>query len=197
MVPVTRMVAQHSVRTVAYNVTRMETIRSVRRVPFSRVVMEPEEITVQRAVTVFRTIPIGTSVAWVPFGSTTATAALPGGLTPDRMGARRRDERAAERIGERIGEKKGYEAGKEHERDKFERHEGADSLDDAAPNNLGGKRSELVIPQRKSGDAAGPQEVSQRVPSAVLVNGWMARHRDASPEAPQASASVSMADAQK
>jgi len=196
-VPVTRMVAQHSVRTVAYNVTRMETIRTTHRVPVSRVVMVPEEITVQRPVTVFRTIPIGTSVAWVPFGSTTATAALPGGLTPDRMGARRREERAAERIGEKIGEKKGFHEGKAYERDKIERRDGGDLLNEAAPESIEGKRSELVIPQRKSGDAAGAQQVSQRVPSAVLVHGWMARHRDASPEAPQASTSVSIVDAQK
>lgn len=194
-VPVTRMVAQHSVRTVAYNVTRMETIQTTRKVPVSRVVMVPEEITVQRPVTVYRTLPIGTSVAWVPFGSVngTATALNP---TPDRMGLRRREERA-ERIGERIGEKKGYQEGKEHEKDKFLREQGSDMLDQAAPGTLGGPRSETIIPQRKSSDASGPQQVSQRVPSAVLVNGWMARHRATTPDAKDASGSVSVADSHK
>ncbi len=194
-VPVTRQVAQHSVRAVTYNVTRMETIQTTHRVPMSRVVMVPEEITIQRPVTVYRTIPIGTSVAWVPYGSMTATAALPG-LTPDRMGLRRQEERAAERIGEKIGKEKGFHKGEAYERNKIDRREG-DLLNEAAPEGIEGKRSELVIPQRKTGDAAGPQQVSQRVPSAVLVNGWMARHRATTPEAPQASSSVSVADAQK
>ena len=193
-VPVTRMVAQHSVRTVAYNVTRMETIQTSHRVPVSRVVMVPEEITVQRPVTVYRTIPIGTSVAWVPFGSTTATAGLPGPI-PDRMGLRR-GERAAERISERNGEKKGIQEGKHYERDKEHREDG-DLMNDAAPRGIEGHRSEMVIPQRKTDDTTGPAQVSQRVPSAVLVNGWMARHRATTPEAQQNSTSVSVVDAQK
>ena len=187
MVPVTHQVAQHSVRTVAYNVTRMETIQTVHRVPRCRVVMVPEEITVQRPVTVFRTIPIGTSVAWVPFGSTTATAALPGGLTPDRVGMRKEMKEI---------KKEAFRAGKAYERDKIEQRDGGDLLNEAAPGDPGNRRSEIVIP-KKSSDATAPQQVSQRIPSAVLVNGWMARHRDASPEAPQASSSVSIADAQK
>jgi hypothetical protein len=194
MVPVTRQVAQHSVQTVTYNVTRMETIRTSHRVPVCKVVMVPEEITVHRPVTVFRTIPIGTSVAWVPAGSVTATAGLPGGLTPDRVGARR-ELRAAERVGERIGEQKGIQEGKHYERDKIERREG-DLLNQASPTDPDGHRSEIVIPQRRQSDGTGPQQVSQRIPSAAVVNGWMAR-REASPEGHEASASVAIADAQK
>jgi hypothetical protein len=191
-VPVTRMVAQQSVRTVTYNVTRIEQIHTVRRVPVCRVVMVPEEITVQRPVTVYRTIPIGTSVAWVPSGSLLGGTATALGPTPDRVGLRHREEHA-ERIGEKIGEKKGYYEGKEHEKDKFERQNDP-LINETAPSDLGNKQ--MLIPQRKSSDAASAQ-VSQRVPSAVLVNGWIARNRPTTPEAPNTSASVSVADAQK
>jgi hypothetical protein len=91
-VPVTRMVAQQSVRTVTYNVTRMEQIHTVHKVPVSRVVMVPEDITVQRPVTVYRTIPIGTSVAWVPAGPRRLSVRLPidwarpfAAATPERL----------------------------------------------------------------------------------------------------------------
>ena len=158
--------------------------------------MVPEEITVQRPVTVYRTIPIGTSVAWVPFGSTTATAALPAAcLRIEWACAAERKKRSNDSA--RRSSRKRVLKMESYERDKIERREGADLLDEAAPGNLGGKRSEIVIPQRKSSDATGPQQVSQRVPSAVLMNGWMVRHRAASPEAQDASGSVSVADAKK
>ncbi len=192
-VPVTRMVAQHSVRTVTYNVTRMEQFHTVQKVPISRVVMVPEEITVQRPVTVYRTIPIGTSVAWVPSGSLVGGTATALGPTPDRIGLRRREEHA-ERIGEKIGERKGYIEGKEHEKEKGYERQQENLLNETAPGDLGNKQ--MLIPQRKSSDAASAQ-VSQRVPSAVLVNGWMARNRATNGEAPNTSATVSVADAQK
>jgi hypothetical protein len=192
-VPVTRMVAQHSVRTVTYNVTRMEQFHTVQKVPISRVVMVPEEITVQRPVTVYRTLPIGTSVAWVPSGSLIGGTATALGPTPDRLGLRRDPLRAAEKIGEKIGERKGYQEGKDHEKDKYER-QNENLLNETAPSDLGNKQ--MLIPQRKSSDAASAQ-VSQRVPSAVLVNGWMARNRATNGEAPNTSATVSVADAQK
>ena len=133
-------------------------------------------------------------MAWVPFGSVAGGTATALGPTPDRLGrAIRRDVREAER----IGKKEGYELGKEHEKEKFERKDGADSFDGAAPRNLDGQRSEIVIPPRRTSDSSNPPQLSQRVPSAVLVNGWMARNRATTAEAPQASATVSMADAQK
>jgi hypothetical protein len=193
-VPVTRMVAQQSVRTVTYNVTRMEQFHTVQKVPISRVVMVPEDITVQRPVTVYRTIPIGTSVAWVPSGSLVGGTATALGPTPDRIG-RRDPLRAAEKFGEKIGRKEGYEAGKEHEKDKFQREEEKLNLNETTPGDLN-RKSDIVIPPRKTGDSTNAQ-VSQRVPSAVLVNGWMARNRATNGEAPNTSATVSVADAEK
>jgi hypothetical protein len=154
--------------------------------------MVPEEITVQRPVTVYRTVPIGTSVAWVPAGSIAGGTATALGPTPERLGSLRK----AERVGERIGEKRGYEAGKEHEKEKIQREQGGDSFDGAAPRSLDGQRSQMTIPQRTS-DNSGPQQFSQRVPSAVSVNGWMARNGMANAAAPQAPVNVSVADSQQ
>ncbi len=154
-VPVTRMVAQHSVRTVTYNVTRMEQFHTVQKVPISRVVMVPEEITVQRPVTVYRTIPIGTSVAWVPSGSLIGGTATALGPTPDRLGMRR-DLRAAKAV-VKGSAGQGYEAGKEHEKEKYERQD-EKLLNETAPSDLGNKQ--MLIPQRKSSDAASAPSLS-------------------------------------
>jgi hypothetical protein len=192
-VPVTRMVATQQVRTVTYNVTRYEQFHTVQKIPVNRVVMVPEEITVQRPVTVYRTVPIGTSVAWVPAGSIAGGTATALGPSTDKLGkVIRRDIREAER----TGEKRGYEAGKEHEKEKFQREQGGDSFDGAAPRSLDGQRSQMTIPQRTS-DNSGPQQFSQRVPSAVSVNGWMARNGMANAAAPQAPVNVSVADSQQ
>lgn len=187
-VPVTRMVATQQVRTVTYNVTRYEQFRTVQKIPVNRVVMVPEDITVQRPITVYRTVPIGTSVAWVPAGSFAGGTATALGPTPDRVGMRREIKAA---------EKRAYEAGKEHEKEKFLREQGNDSLDNAAPpSNLDGRRSQMTIPQRTS-ENSGSQQLSQRIPSAALVNGWTARTRITDAEAPQAPVAISVADAQK
>jgi hypothetical protein len=130
----------------------------------------------------------------VPSGSLIGGTATALGPTPDRLGMRRDPLRAAEKIGEKIGERKGYQEGKEHEKEKGYERQQENLLNEAAPSDLGNKQ--MLIPQRKSSDAASAQ-VSQRVPSAVLVNGWMARNRATNGEAPNTSASVSVADAQK
>jgi hypothetical protein len=113
------------------------------------------------------------------YGGGTATALGP---TPDRLGkAIRRDVREAE--------KEGFKEGKRYERDKIENRQGSSDLLD--------QRSQMVIPPRRTSDSTSPQQVSQRVPSAASVNGWMARNRINDAEAPQAPVAVSVADAQK
>jgi hypothetical protein len=86
-IPVTRQVAQHSTRQVTYNVTRMEPRVTTRQVAVHKVRMVSREITVQRPVTVMRTVPIGSTIAYVPFGSGGATATAMG-PTPDPISAR-------------------------------------------------------------------------------------------------------------
>jgi hypothetical protein len=86
-IPVTRQVAQHSTRQVTYNVTRMEPRTTTRQVAVQKVRYVSREITVQRPVTVMRTVPIGSTIAYVPFGSATTATAL--GPTPDPISSAR------------------------------------------------------------------------------------------------------------
>jgi len=173
MIPVTRQVAQRGVREVAYKCTRLEAYRTVRKVAMNRVDYETAEVVVHRPITVMRTVPVGTSVAWVPFGSPTATALLPGGLTPDPIS---REARAIERAKE-----KGFREGKKYEKDK-EREE---LREGALP--LREDHTE-VIPQRKPASNSTAQlRIPSSVPTVVQANGWTARTTYTAAYPPQAS----------
>jgi hypothetical protein len=160
MVPVTRMVAQHSVREQSYQVTRLEPHHTRRRVAVNRVEYETAEIVTQRPVTVMKTVPIGTSVAWVPFGTgaptATASRLTP---TPDRFSDRRLDK-----YEERKSDKERYER-RQESNEKFEK---------ADPTRLD-PRSGMVIPQRRERIQTTGERVTARIPSAAPVSGWVAR----------------------
>lgn len=85
-VPVTRQVAQHGTRQVTYNVTRMVAHTTTKKVAVNTVRYVAEEITTSQPVTVMRTVPIGTSVAYIntPYGVATAL-----GPSPDPVSASR------------------------------------------------------------------------------------------------------------
>lgn len=72
-VPVTRQVAIQGTRQVAYNVTTMVAKQSTRQVAVNEVRYVDEEVTAMRPVTVMRTVPIGSQMAFAPMGGT-ATA---------------------------------------------------------------------------------------------------------------------------
>lgn len=93
MVPTTRVVAEHGTRQVAYNVTTMVQRPSTRRVAVMKTRMVAQEITVQRPVTVMKTIPIGTSIAYVPFGSAGTATAMGPQPDPISRSADSRDDR--------------------------------------------------------------------------------------------------------
>ncbi len=79
-VPVTRQVAVPGTRQVTYNVTKLEPYKTTRKVAVNSVRMVAEQVTEMHPVTVMRTIPTGTRVAYVPHSSLgRATASLPGG----------------------------------------------------------------------------------------------------------------------
>jgi hypothetical protein len=180
MVPVTRQVAQHSVHEVPYTVTRLEPHHSTRRVALNRVDYVAEKIVTQRAVTVFKTVPIGTSVAWIPFGSTigTATAGLP---QPDPISehALRRDERHEQRAADR-------------DLHRFEKHEDRARRDEDRIDDIESRRSEYRIPQHKSGDSTA-MRLSPSYESTVHVAGWVAHRSATAPEQP-AGTELKMAD---
>jgi hypothetical protein len=76
-IPVTRQVAVNSTKTVNYQVTRMVPYTTTRRVAVNTVRMVAQEVVTQHPVTVFKTVPLGTGLAYAaPFGPT-STAALP------------------------------------------------------------------------------------------------------------------------
>ena len=79
-VPVTRRVAEHGTRQVTYNVTKMVPTTTTRKVAVNKVRYVAQEITATQPVTVMRTLPIGSSVAYAvsPLGAPlTATALVP------------------------------------------------------------------------------------------------------------------------
>ena len=89
-IPVTRYVAHQSVREVSYNVTRLEPHIRHQSVAYQKVNYVAEKIVVQRAITVWKEIPIGTSVAWVPAGSVVGGTATALGPTVTRWWIARR-----------------------------------------------------------------------------------------------------------
>jgi hypothetical protein len=72
-VPVTRQVAIQGTRRVTVNETQMVAERKTERVAVQKLAYRKEEVTVMRPQTAYRTVPIGTSVAYGP-GYGTATA---------------------------------------------------------------------------------------------------------------------------
>ncbi len=72
-VPVTRQVAVQGTRQVTYNVTRMEPYKTTRKVAVNSVRMVAEEVTEMHPVTVMRSIPTGTRVAYVSPSSLSAS----------------------------------------------------------------------------------------------------------------------------
>jgi hypothetical protein len=185
MVPVTRQVAHQTVQEVPYTVTRMEPLHTTRRVAVNRVDYIAEKITTQRAVTVFKTVPIGTSVAWVPFGSTvgTATAGLP---QPDPISrhALKKEERALER-----------DAARAHDLEKFNRErEHQDLREDRELHDIERQRSE-VIPQRKTSDSTAMLSPSYQ--SNVQVAGWVAHHSPSVAQQPTSTTELKLADSNR
>lgn len=79
-VPVTRQVAVQGTRRVTVSETQMVAERKTERVAVQKLAYRKEEVTVMRPQTAYRTVPIGTSVAYGPgYGTTTAYAPYVGG----------------------------------------------------------------------------------------------------------------------
>ena len=80
-IPVTRTIAHHGTRRVTYNVTRMVPYTTTRKVAVNTVRYVAQEIVHTQPVTVWRTVPIGTTIAYAnPATVGTQTALQP---TPD------------------------------------------------------------------------------------------------------------------
>jgi hypothetical protein len=177
-IPVTRTIAHHGVRRVTYNVTRMEPYATTRKVAVNTVRYVAQEIVHTQPVTVWRTVPIGTTIAYaVPSYATAAsvstvpqTALAP---SPDPVSNLKR---TATSTNNKI-----ENAPKNDATRKFD--DGASSLDPGRLNGLGTGRSKLSSPLRISGDRsarlAGFVEAParRRLPSIVQTSRWISRNR--------------------
>lgn len=165
-VPVTRQVAEHGTRKVTYNVTRMEPHTTTRKVAVNKVRYVAKEITVQRPVTVMRTVPIGTATAYAPFGTPTATALAP---SPDPISARSSSPtRAASADDPYSGSSDKPFKRTDNSGDMFQ--------DDSATINR--SSYEQAVPQRSDAPQASRTrnaEPAVRVPSAVRIGRWVGR----------------------
>lgn len=108
-VPVNRTVAVPGTRQVTYNVTKYEPHQTTRRVAVNKVRMVAEEVTRKVPVTVYRSVPSGTSVAWVTPEQATAMAANTGStstaLAPSSDPAFRSADAGDTKVPTRAGEK--------------------------------------------------------------------------------------------
>jgi hypothetical protein len=82
-IPVTRRVAVQGTKQVTYNVTSYTAKTVNRQVPVTKVTYRDEEVTVQRPMTVMRTVPIGSQMAYAP--GAYGTAYLPYGAYPTQI----------------------------------------------------------------------------------------------------------------
>ncbi len=174
-IPVTRRVAEHGTRKVTYNVTRMEPRTTTRKVAVNKVKYVSREITVQRPVTVMRTVPIGSAIAYAPFGTPTATALAP---SPDPISARSSNTptRTAE------GNAPTYNGGSDGAYKRTDNPNNSMFPQDSGGTNVNRSSYEQVVPQRSDVPAQDPQasrsktvEPTVRVPSAVRVGRWVGR----------------------
>ena len=84
-IPYTRTVAHHGTRQVSYQVTRMVPYTTTRKVAVNTVRYVTQQVVTRRPVTVWRTVPIGTTIAYAPI-TNTRTVLQP---TPDPVSRRR------------------------------------------------------------------------------------------------------------
>jgi hypothetical protein len=171
MIPTTRTVAVQGTQTVSYNVTRMVAKQTTRKVAVNTVKYVSEEVVTNHPVTVYRTVPIGSAIAWLP-GGAAATAFAPR-IDPIGTAAAPLPQRSASSA---SGSDKGAifkrSADKKEPEDVFEEKSGG---------------AMMTIPPRKdafSSTVPAPAPRSFRIPSAVRVSQWTPRAVSASNDAP-------------
>ncbi|MGE3315554.1 MAG: hypothetical protein AB7O26_10600 [Planctomycetaceae bacterium] len=167
MIPVTRQVAVHGTQQVSYNVTQMVAKHSTRKVAVNTVRYVSEEVVTKHPVTVYRTVPIGSALAFAP-GGFSATASAP---RPDSIS----------NAGAPIPSRSASSNNNKYEKDKNLPRD--DKGDDAFENES--KGTMLTIPPRKdalSNNVSSPR--SFRIPSAVRVAHWTPRAESASSDVP-------------
>ncbi|GAB4145512.1 MAG: hypothetical protein Tsb009_17670 [Planctomycetaceae bacterium] len=165
-VPVTRQVAVRGTRQVTYQVTRMQPYTTTRKVAVNTVRYVSRKVVQRHPVTVWRTVPIGSTIAYsTPYG--TATALAP---TPDPIGTAKRNtpNRTAN-----SQDSKFNRAGTSQPEKKFERKS---SEGESGKKIDFGIRGSSYQPARKTGSKKFVA-VSRRAPSIVRAGRWMTTRR--------------------
>jgi hypothetical protein len=166
-VPVTRQVAIRGTQQVTYNVTRMEAYQTTRQVAVNTVKYVDHEVVAMRPVTVMRTVPIGSRVAYTfgpVIGGPSQTALQP---VPDPLGAGQSPSRTA--VSPDKFERESTNAPRETAPTRRSSHEvpADDSNVDESP-----------FPQARSADEATEPASQPRAavsaPSVVRVKRWTA-----------------------
>lgn len=167
-VPITRTVAQHGTRQVTYKVTRMEPYTTTRRVAVNTVRYVSQNVVRRQPVTVWRTVPIGSTVAFASVGNHTALAP-----NPDPIGSAKADpkKRTANSADNKFDDRSN-----DSSKDVFRRD--SSSLDSKTNGNLGVDRSaQPPVFNHTANRLAShrPAATSRRLPSIVRAGGWIAR----------------------
>lgn len=171
-VPVTRTIAHHGTRQVTYNVTQMVPYTTTRKVAVNTVRYVAQEITHTQPVTVWRTVPIGTTIAYATPSYTAAPTATALQPTPDPVSAKR----TATSTNNKIDGGSGNDANRKLNDD-------SSSLDSGRLDGLGTGRTGSPSAIRTSGDRserlAGFVEAPARrhLPSIVYTSRWVSRRR--------------------
>ena len=177
-VPCTKKVAIQGQKQVTYNVTSMVPHQVTRKVAINSVRHVEEEITVMKAVTVAKTMQVGTRVSYAPLGGGAGgdggrTALQP---TPDTKASARNPDGTPKRTanGEKLDE---FSPGLEP--NDFNNRNGVNPKKISYPTPLEeetpadqGRMTETSVPARQTA----PTRQSPNAPSVVRVSQWVARN---------------------
>jgi hypothetical protein len=172
-------VAIQGQKQVTYNVTSMVPHQVTRKVAVNTVRHVEEEITVMKAVTVAKTMQVGTRVSYAPIGTGASANGAGGGATalqptPDTKASARNPDGTPKRTasGEKLDE---FSPGLAPE--DFNKRNGANPTKISYPTPIEeepadqGRMTETSVPARQ----AAPTRPSLSPPSVVRVSQWVAR----------------------
>lgn len=185
-VPMTRRVAVHGTRKVNHRVTRYVPHTTTQKVAVNTVKMVSQEVVTRRPVTVYRSVPLGTSLATyaAPSSNRLGRAPAPG---PDRT-ARRIDDHS-HRQPSRVPKRSNRDAFVEPEGD-VEETEPAAAVEPTQDTKLAQYVPQVVAPKKDS-RLAGYRSVGSARSSAVRVGRWIARRpAKALPQGPEFPANI-------
>ncbi len=175
-VPCTKKVAIQGQKQVTYNVTSMVPHQVTRKVAINTVRQVEEEITVMKAVTVAKTMQVGTRVSYAPIG--TGGSGAGGGATalqptPDTKASARNPDGTPKRTAD--GKLDEFSPGLAP--DDFNNRSGANPKKISYPTPIEeepadhGRMTETTVPARETA----PARPSLPTPSVVRVSQWVAR----------------------